>query len=110
MNDNELKWSIKSTEKLLETAVFDVYGQEETSGAGISGLYIAVDAPEWGPYFCGKPDHAGGIIPAMKQVPGPCIIRRRTTADEDESGIKKKGKPDTDERGMECNASRGQFG
>ncbi len=47
MNDKELKWTIKSTEKLLETAVFDVYGQEESSGAGISGLYIAVDAPEW---------------------------------------------------------------
>lgn len=47
MNDNELKWNITDTKKLLHTPVFDVTEQREVSATGIEGDYIAMEAPDW---------------------------------------------------------------
>ena len=47
MNDNELKWTIESRKELLHTPVFDVIEQQETSASGITGSYVAMEAPDW---------------------------------------------------------------
>ena len=47
MDDNSLKWEIKSKKQLLHTPVFDVYEQAERSATGIEGDYVAIDAPDW---------------------------------------------------------------
>ena len=57
MRDDGLKWETTSTEKLLHTRVFDVLQQSETSDTGISGDYIALDAPDCVvivPEYCGS--------------------------------------------------------
>lgn len=47
MNDNDLKWTIKSKEQILHTPVFDVISQHEISATGIEGDYVAMEAPDW---------------------------------------------------------------
>ena len=47
MNDRELKWTITETKPLLHTPVFDVVSQHEVSGTGLSGDYVAINAPDW---------------------------------------------------------------
>lgn len=47
MNDNDLKWTIKSTKPLLHTPVYDVLEQREISATGIEGDYVAIEAPDW---------------------------------------------------------------
>ncbi|MBR2121879.1 MAG: NUDIX hydrolase [Lachnospiraceae bacterium] len=47
MNDRELVWKTIKKEQLLHTPVFDVVQQEEVSATGITGNYVAVEAPDW---------------------------------------------------------------
>lgn len=47
MNDELLKWRITETKRLLHTPVFDVVSQAEESATGLSGNYVAVEAPNW---------------------------------------------------------------
>lgn len=47
MTDRDLKWTVKETRPLLHTPVFDVVAQEEVSGTGLQGEYVAVHAPDW---------------------------------------------------------------
>ena len=47
MDDKALRWEITGEEHLLSTPVFDVKLQRELSANGISGDYIAIDAPDW---------------------------------------------------------------
>ena len=47
MTDNDLKWKIQSTKKLLHTPVYDVLEQHEISPAGIEGDYVAIDCHDW---------------------------------------------------------------
>ena len=47
MTDKDLIWKINSSEKLLHTPVFDVIEQSETSATGVSGEYVAMEAPDW---------------------------------------------------------------
>ena len=47
MNDSELKWTVEKTTHLLHTPVFDVTEQQEVSGTGLRGNYIAMNAPDW---------------------------------------------------------------
>ena len=47
MNDNDLKWTIKSEKLLLRTPVYDVIEQHEIAANGVAGDYVAIDAPDW---------------------------------------------------------------
>ena len=47
MNDNELKWDILESKKILHTPVYDVYAQKERAASGLEGEYMAIDAPDW---------------------------------------------------------------
>jgi len=47
LTENELKWTVTSTEELLRTPVFDVMRQHERSATGIEGDYIAMEAHDW---------------------------------------------------------------
>ncbi len=47
MTDKQLKWTTIATRRLLHTPVFDVIAQTEESGTGITGEYVAVEAPDW---------------------------------------------------------------
>ncbi len=47
MQDQELKWAITGRKTLLHTPVFDVTEQEEISGTGLSGRFVAMEAPDW---------------------------------------------------------------
>jgi ADP-ribose pyrophosphatase len=42
-----LKWKTTDREKILHTAVYDVYSQKETAASGMEGTYVAIDAPDW---------------------------------------------------------------
>ncbi|MCQ2401179.1 MAG: NUDIX hydrolase [Lachnospiraceae bacterium] len=44
---DELKWKVLSEEKILHTAIYDVYSLDEVSARGDRGCYVAIDAPEW---------------------------------------------------------------
>lgn len=46
LDDNGLKWEKGDSRELLRTRVFTVLGQTETSPAGYTGEYIALDAPD----------------------------------------------------------------
>lgn len=46
MDDESLKWRMTEEQKLLSTAVFDVIKQKETAQGGLSGDYIALEAPD----------------------------------------------------------------
>ncbi len=47
MTDKQLKWTTTEVKPLLHTPVFDVLQQTEVSGTGITGDYVAIDAPDW---------------------------------------------------------------
>ncbi len=47
MNDDELMWTLKEEKLLLRTPVFDVIERNEESVNGISGKYVAMNAPKW---------------------------------------------------------------
>ena len=47
MNEEALKWQILETKQLLHTPVFDVLSQREQAAAGLSGSYVAMEAPDW---------------------------------------------------------------
>ena len=47
LNDERLIWQTNREELLLHTPVFDVIGQEERSADGITGTYVAMEAPDW---------------------------------------------------------------
>ena len=42
-----LKWETLSEEQVLHTPVFDVSLQEKVSATGLTGRYVAIDAPDW---------------------------------------------------------------
>ena len=47
MSDEELKWSVGETRRLLHTPVFDVLRQTEQAAGGLRGDYVAMQAPDW---------------------------------------------------------------
>lgn len=47
MNENQLKWRVTDTKRLLHTPVFDVNEQHEIAATGIEGDYVAMEAPDW---------------------------------------------------------------
>ena len=47
MTDKDLSWKINSVKPLLHTPVFDVIEQSETAANGVSGDYVAMQAPDW---------------------------------------------------------------
>ena len=47
MKNDSLKWEVNKKEKILSTPIFDVYQQAETAATGITGDYLAIDAPDW---------------------------------------------------------------
>lgn len=46
-DNNDLKWKINSREKVFHTPIFDIYSQNETANAGITGDYLAIAAQDW---------------------------------------------------------------
>ena len=46
-NESELIWKTTETRPLLHTPVFDVIGQREEAANGLSGDYVAIEAPDW---------------------------------------------------------------
>lgn len=46
MRDDELKWRTDSVETLIKTPVFDLLRQNERAAGGLTGSYIALDAPD----------------------------------------------------------------
>lgn len=46
-DDKSLIWQTSETEKILHTPVFDVMLQKENAPGGLTGDYVAIDAPEW---------------------------------------------------------------
>ena len=47
MTDEELMWSVKGSEQILHTPIFDVEKRREESATGISGDYMVINATEW---------------------------------------------------------------
>ena len=47
MTDEELMWSVKKSEELLHTPIFDVEKRNEESATGIVGDYMVINATEW---------------------------------------------------------------
>lgn len=47
MNDNDLKWKITDTKRLLHTPVYDVVEQHEVNATGLEGDYVAIKANDW---------------------------------------------------------------
>ena len=47
MDDRELQWTVQRRELLLQTPVFGLYEQSERAANGVTGKYIAMDAPSW---------------------------------------------------------------
>ncbi|MCR5847690.1 MAG: NUDIX hydrolase [Lachnospiraceae bacterium] len=47
MTDKELMWSVKGSEQILHTPIFDVEKRKEESATGISGEYMVINATEW---------------------------------------------------------------
>lgn len=47
MNENELKWTTLERKRLLHTPVYDVFGQSEAAVTGVTGEYVAIEAPDW---------------------------------------------------------------
>ena len=45
--EDALKWTVTERRPLLHTAVFDVLAQKEHAPNGISGEYVALQAPDW---------------------------------------------------------------
>lgn len=47
MNDENLKWTEKSSKELLKTVVFDVTSRHSVSADGLEGDYIVVNCRDW---------------------------------------------------------------
>ena len=47
MSDEELMWSVKKSEKILDTPIFEVEKRSEESATGIKGDYVVINATEW---------------------------------------------------------------
>ena len=47
MQDDSLKWEVLRTGELLRTPVFRVLEQTERAPGGLTGKYIAMEAPDW---------------------------------------------------------------
>jgi 8-oxo-dGTP pyrophosphatase MutT (NUDIX family) len=47
MGDEQLKWEILETKRLLHTPVFDILEQTERAAGGLIGSYVAMQAPDW---------------------------------------------------------------
>lgn len=47
MDNKRLEWELNGSRELLETPIFDVLAQDETSATGVRGEYIAMSAPDW---------------------------------------------------------------
>lgn len=47
MKEDQLKWRITDTKRLLHTPVFDVNEQHEIAATGLEGDYVAMEAPDW---------------------------------------------------------------
>ena len=47
MTDEELMWSVKKSEQILHTPIFDVEKRNEESATGINGDYMVINATEW---------------------------------------------------------------
>ncbi|MDO4460520.1 MAG: NUDIX hydrolase [Clostridia bacterium] len=47
MSYEELKWKTDEVKNILHTPVFDVRNQHSVSATGITGDYVAIDAPDW---------------------------------------------------------------
>ena len=47
MDEKELLWTVQQRELLLRTPVFGLYEQSEQAANGVTGRYIAMDAPAW---------------------------------------------------------------
>lgn len=47
MDDRQLIWEMKEKKQLLHTAVFDVDGLRMRSADGLTGDYVAIQAPDW---------------------------------------------------------------
>ena len=47
MTDEELMWSVKGSEQILHTPIFDVDKRSEESATGIKGDYMVINATEW---------------------------------------------------------------
>ena len=45
--NDSLKWETLERRKLLHTPVFDVWQQRELSRTGLTGDYVAMEAPDW---------------------------------------------------------------
>lgn len=59
MTDEMLKWKINNKRELLHTPVFDVMNLSETSAAGYSSDYVALEAPDWAMVI---PEHQGRFL------------------------------------------------
>lgn len=47
MTLDELKWTTTERKQLLHTPVYDVIGQREVAANGVTGEYVAIEAPDW---------------------------------------------------------------
>ena len=47
MTDEELMWSVKGSELILHTPIFDVEKRKEQSATGIEGDYMVINPGEW---------------------------------------------------------------
>ena len=47
LSDRELKWTIKDSEVIFSTPIYDVLKQQEQSGTGLEGEYLAIKASDW---------------------------------------------------------------
>ena len=47
MKETDLNWKVKATSPLLSTRVFDVESRKSESATGITGDFIAINAPDW---------------------------------------------------------------
>lgn len=47
MNENDMKWKTLAVRPLLQTPVYDVISQTEQTSSGLTGDYIAIEAPDW---------------------------------------------------------------
>ena len=47
MHENDLKWTTLERKLLLHTPVYDVLAQTERASTGLTGEYVAIQAPDW---------------------------------------------------------------
>ena len=47
MDDSALLWTVNEKKTICKTRVFDVIEQTETAADGLTGTYVAIEAPDW---------------------------------------------------------------